>query len=107
MAGGDPLDSIRVLIGEDQHLIGGALVALLSREDDIDVVADPERGDQMLETAEQARPDVALLDIDMPGLTVAARLHERLPGHQRPGTGRRRARHRREPAHQPGGGRTA
>ncbi|MBO0810144.1 MAG: response regulator, partial [Actinobacteria bacterium] len=79
------MDSIRVLIAEDQHLIRGALVALLSLENDIEVVAELERGDQVLETAGATRPDVAVLDIDMPGLdglAVAARLHERLPGCQ-------------------------
>jgi two-component system, NarL family, response regulator DesR len=71
-----------VLIAEDQHMIRGALVALLSLEDDIDVIAELERGDGVLEIAERERPDVAVLDIDMPGLdglTVAARLHERVP----------------------------
>lgn len=74
-----------MLIAEDQHLIRGALVALLSLETDIEVVAELERGDQVLETAEATRPDVAVLDIDMPGLdglAVAARLYERLPGCQ-------------------------
>ncbi|HEY2551561.1 MAG TPA: response regulator transcription factor [Streptosporangiaceae bacterium] len=76
------MDPIRVLIAEDQHLIRGALVALLSLEDDIEVIAELDRGDLVLETAEQKKPDVAVLDIDMPGLDgleVAARLHEQLP----------------------------
>jgi len=63
-------------------MIRGALVALLSLEDDIDVIAELERGDRVLEIAERERPDVAVLDIDMPGLdglTVAARLHDRVP----------------------------
>lgn len=63
-------------------MIRGALVALLSLEDDIEVVAELDRGDQVLAAAEQARPDVAVLDIDMPGLdglAVAAQLHGRLP----------------------------
>ena len=71
-----------MLIAEDQHLIRGALVALLSLEQDIEVIAELDRGDRVLETAEKTRPDVAVLDIDMPGLdglAVAARLHERLP----------------------------
>lgn len=71
-----------MLIAEDQHLIRGALVALLSLEDDIQVVADLQRGDQVLAAAERARPDVAVLDIDMPGLdglAVATQLHDRLP----------------------------
>ncbi len=71
-----------MLIAEDQHLIRGALVALLSLESDMEVVAELDRGDRVLETAERTRPDVAVLDIGMPGLDgleVAAQLHERLP----------------------------
>jgi len=71
-----------VLIAEDQHLIRGALVALLSLEEDIEVVAELDRGDEVLAVAGQTRPDVAVLDIDMPGLDgldVAARLHQQLP----------------------------
>ena len=71
-----------MLIAEDQHLIRGALVALLSMESDIEVIAELDRGDQVLAAAEQTRPDVAVLDIDMPGLdglAVAAQLHDRLP----------------------------
>lgn len=63
-------------------MIRGALVALLSLEEDIEVVAELDGGDRVLDVAEETRPDVAVLDIDMPGLdglTVAARLHERLP----------------------------
>jgi two-component system, NarL family, response regulator DesR len=63
-------------------MIRGALVALLSLEDDIEVVAELDRGDQVLETAERTRPDVAVLDIDMPGLdglVVATLLHDALP----------------------------
>jgi two-component system response regulator DesR len=71
-----------VLIAEDQHMIRGALVALLSLESDIEVVAELDRGDQVLDVAGKTRPDVAVLDIDMPGLdglAVAARLHNELP----------------------------
>jgi two-component system, NarL family, response regulator DesR len=74
---------IRVLIAEDMHLIRGALVALLSLEPDMEVVAELDRGDTVVETALSARPDVAVLDIDMPGLdglTAAEQLHARLPG---------------------------
>lgn len=63
-------------------MIRGALVALLSREDDMEVVAELDRGDQVVETAMRVRPDVAVLDIDMPGadgVTVAAALHSQLP----------------------------
>jgi two-component system response regulator DesR len=73
---------IRVLIAEDMHLIRGALVALLSLEDDLEVVAELDRGDQILPTALATRPDVAVVDIDLPGLdglTAAEQLHQRLP----------------------------
>ncbi|GAA0948280.1 response regulator transcription factor [Pseudonocardia zijingensis] len=73
---------IRVLIAEDMHMIRGALVALLSLEEDMEVVAELDRGDAVVETALRVRPDVAVLDIDMPGLdglSVAAQLHETLP----------------------------
>ena len=73
---------IRVLVAEDMHLIRGALVALLSLEDDLEVVAELDRGDQILDTALRTRPDVAVVDIDLPGLdglTAAAQLHQRLP----------------------------
>jgi two-component system response regulator DesR len=73
---------IRVLIAEDMHLIRGALVALLSLEPDMEVVAELDRGDTVVETALATRPDVAVLDIDMPGLdglTAAEQLHARLP----------------------------
>jgi two-component system, NarL family, response regulator DesR len=73
---------IRVLIAEDMHLIRGALVALLSLEDDMDVVAELERGDEIIATALRVRPDVAVVDIDLPGLdglTAAEQLQEALP----------------------------
>lgn len=73
---------IRVLIAEDAHLIRGALVALLSLEHDMEVVADIERGDEVLAAAMRTRPDVALLDIDLPGvdgLCVADQLHANVP----------------------------
>jgi two-component system response regulator DesR len=76
---------IRVLIAEDQHMIRGALTALLSLEDDMQVVAELERGDQILPAALDTRPDVAVLDIDLPGidgLTAARQLHEQVPGCQ-------------------------
>jgi two-component system response regulator DesR len=74
---------IRVLIAEDMHLIRGALVALLSLEPDMEVVAELYRGDQVVPAALRLKPDVAILDIDLPGcdgLTVAGELHDRLPG---------------------------
>jgi two-component system response regulator DesR len=73
---------IRVLIAEDQGMVRGALASLLGLEGDIEVVAQVERGDRVLPEASQTRPDVALLDIEMPGLdgiTVAAELARELP----------------------------
>jgi two-component system response regulator DesR len=74
--------TVRVLLAEDQAMVRGALSALLSLEDDIEIVAEVSRGDQVLPAALDNLPDVALLDIEMPGgngLEVAAVLHERLP----------------------------
>ena len=73
---------IRVLIAEDMHLIRGALVALLSLEDGMEVVAELDRGDQIVPAALRTRPDVAVLDIDLPGLdglSAAEQLYEQLP----------------------------
>jgi two-component system response regulator DesR len=73
---------IRVLVAEDMHLIRGALVALLAQEADMEVVAELDRGDQIIPTALRVRPDVAVIDIDLPGLdglTAADQLHTELP----------------------------
>lgn len=73
---------IRLLVAEDMHLIRGALVALLSGEPDLEVVAEIDRGDLIISEALRVQPDVALLDIDLPGidgLTAAAQLHELVP----------------------------
>jgi two-component system, NarL family, response regulator DesR len=73
---------IRVLLAEDQAMVRGALAALLSLEGDIEVVAQVARGDEVVPTALTTHPDVALLDIEMPGgdgLSVAHALRERLP----------------------------
>jgi two-component system response regulator DesR len=59
---------IRVLIAEDQTMVRGALRALLDLEDDLQVVAEVGRGDAVVDAAREHRPDVALLDIEMPGL---------------------------------------
>jgi len=73
---------IRVLLAEDQAMIREALAALLSFEDDIEVVAQVGRGDEVTDAAREAKPDVALLDIEMPGadgLTAAAELRRACP----------------------------
>ncbi|MBB5856036.1 two-component system response regulator DesR [Amycolatopsis umgeniensis] len=74
---------IKVLVAEDMHIVRGALVALLGLEADIEVVAECASGDEILPLAQSSRPDIALIDIDLPGkdgLTAAAELHEQLPG---------------------------
>ncbi len=73
---------IRVLIAEDQAMIRGALAALLATEPDIEVVGQVDRGDRVLDEALKSKPDVALLDIEMPGkdgIAAAAELHAQLP----------------------------
>ena len=77
-----PALSIRVLLAEDQAMVRGALKALLDLEPDIEVVAEASRGDEVVARALEARPDVALIDIEMPGidgLAAAAELHRELP----------------------------
>jgi len=72
---------IRILLAEDQAMVRGALTALLNLEDDLEVVAEVSRGDQVLPTAIKTKPDVALLDIEMPGsdgLSAAQALHKSL-----------------------------
>ena len=74
--------TVRVLLAEDQAMVRGALSALLALEGDVEVVAEASRGDEVLPAALAAQPDVALLDIEMPGgdgLAAAAALKEHLP----------------------------
>jgi two-component system response regulator DesR len=73
---------IRVLLAEDQGMVRGALATLLALEADIEVVAQCSRGDEVVAAAEAERPDVALLDIEMPGLDglkAASLLHQAMP----------------------------
>jgi two-component system response regulator DesR len=73
---------IRVLIAEDQGMVRGALAALLALEPDLEVVAQVSSGDLVLSVARETRPDVALLDIEMPGMDgieAAAALRRDLP----------------------------
>ncbi|MDQ1545242.1 MAG: two-component system, NarL family, response regulator DesR [Actinomycetota bacterium] len=59
---------IRLLLADDQALVRGAIASLLDLEDDLEVVAQVGRGDEVLEAARSSRADVALLDVEMPGL---------------------------------------
>ena len=73
---------IRILLAEDQAMVRGALTALLRLEEDLEVVAEVSQGDQVLSAAMKFNPDVALLDIEMPGgdgLSAAQALHKNLP----------------------------
>lgn len=77
-----PGKSVRVLLAEDQGMMRGALALLLGMEPDLEVVAQVGSGDEVLGAALERRPDVALLDIEMPGLSgleAAALLRDQLP----------------------------
>jgi two-component system response regulator DesR len=73
---------VRILIAEDMRILRDTLVAVLDLEDDLEVVAEVDSGDRIVPAALEHRPDVAVLDIDLPGvdgLTAAAELHGQLP----------------------------
>ena len=74
--------TIRILLADDQALVRSALAALLELEEDFDVVAQVGRGDEVVAAARDLHPDVALLDIEMPGLdglAAAAALTQEVP----------------------------
>ncbi|GAA1033619.1 MULTISPECIES: response regulator transcription factor [Amycolatopsis] len=74
---------IRVLVAEDMRVVREALVVMLSREPELEVAGQAERGDEVLALAERIRPDVAVLDLGLPdedGLEVSAKLRHTLPG---------------------------
>jgi two-component system, NarL family, response regulator DesR len=74
---------IRVLLADDQALVRGAMAALLELESDLTVVAEVGRGDEVLDAVRAHAVDVALLDVEMPGLdgvAVARQLTEAAPG---------------------------
>lgn len=92
--GGKP--RIRVLLADDEHLIRGALAALLALEEDLTIVAEAASGPEALAMARAHEPDVAVLDLQMPGadgVKVATELRDALPScrnmivtsHARPG----------------------
>ncbi|MDI9914943.1 response regulator transcription factor [Rhodococcus sp. IEGM 1379] len=74
--------TIRLLLADDQALVRGALAALLDLESDLTVVAEVGRGDEVVAAALEHQPDVALLDVEMPGLDgigAAAALRDAVP----------------------------
>jgi two-component system, NarL family, response regulator DesR len=74
--------NVRVLLAEDQAMVRGAIAALLALEEDIEIVAEAARGDEVIALALESGPNVALLDVEMPGgdgLEAAAALREKLP----------------------------
>ena len=76
------MTTIRLLLADDQALVRGALAALLDLEPDFEVVAQVGRGDEVVEAARSAQADVALLDVEMPGvdgIAAAAALRAELP----------------------------
>jgi two-component system response regulator DesR len=75
-------DVIRIVLADDQAMVRSALAALLDLEDDLEVVAEVGRGDEVVDAVREHRPDVALLDIEMPGLdglAAAAALQREVP----------------------------
>ena len=76
-------ERIRLLLADDQALVRGALAALLDLEPDLTVVAEVASGDAVVEAAREHRPDVALLDVEMPGMdgiAATAALKAEQPG---------------------------
>lgn len=73
---------IRILLAEDQTMVRSALISLIELEDDLEVVGEAGRGDEAVALVTRLRPDVAVLDIDMPeldGITACARIYEAVP----------------------------
>lgn len=90
---------IRVLLADDEDMIRTALASLLRLEEDIEVIAECRDGGEAVAVATRLRPDVCLLDLEMPvhdGVDVAERLHRTIgtrcivvTRHARPGVLRR------------------
>ncbi|WP_327002476.1 response regulator [Dactylosporangium sp. NBC_01737] len=76
------MTAIRVLVAEDSQVYRHTLVAVLELEDDLQVVAALASGDRIVPVARVLAPDVAVLDLDLPGvdgLAAAAALRAALP----------------------------
>jgi two-component system response regulator DesR len=76
------LRNLRILLAEDVAMVRGALVALLELEPDLKVVAAVERGDEIVPAAQAHQPDIAIIDIDLPGLdgiSAAEQLYQKMP----------------------------
>ncbi|MFG1878879.1 response regulator transcription factor [Sphaerisporangium sp. NPDC049003] len=74
---------IRVVLAEDQAMVRGALASLLGLEPDIEVVGEAADGEEAVAVALASRPDIALLDIEMPvtdGIAAAERICREVPG---------------------------
>ncbi len=72
------LHVIGILLAEDHYVVRAALVALLELEPDMRIVAEVGRGDEVLAAAKRTQPNVAVVDIDLPGidgLSAAAQVH--------------------------------
>lgn len=60
---------IRIVLADDERLVRGAIAALLNLEEDLEVVAEVGRGDEVVAAVAEHRADIAVLDVEMPGLT--------------------------------------
>jgi two-component system response regulator DesR len=75
--------TIRLLLADDQAMVRGAIATLLGLEPDMEVVAEVGSGDEVVAAARSSKPDVALIDVEMPGLdgiAATAALHDAMPG---------------------------
>ncbi|MCT1987055.1 response regulator transcription factor [Dermacoccus abyssi] len=74
--------TIRLLIADDQAMVRGALAALLDLENDLEVVGQVGRGDEVVDACREHRPDVVLMDVEMPGMdgiAASAALRRAMP----------------------------